>query len=87
MKFFKKVKKVLSNKNELWRWISWTFFKKEFMDHNKSMIVENLDFGKLLHRKETLRALQILRKEYEQVIHGHVALSVIDEMIEITKRS
>lgn len=57
------------------------------MDHNKSMIVENLDFGKLLHRKETLRALQILRKEYEQVIHGHVALSVIDEMIEITKRS
>lgn len=82
----KRVKKALSSKKELWNWISWTFFRDESTDNTRALVTENIDFGKLLHKRETLRVLYLLREDYKDVVNGYVALVVIDEMIEIIKK-
>jgi hypothetical protein len=86
MKKLKRLKKAFSSKKELWRWISWTFFRDEFIDNTRDLLTENIDFGKLLQKKETLRILYLLREDYKDVVNGYVALVVIDEMVEIIKR-
>ena len=86
MKKLKRLKKAFSSKKELWQWISWTFFRDEFIDNTRDLLTENIDFGKLLQKKETLRILYLLREDYKDVVNGYVALVVIDEMIEIIKR-
>jgi hypothetical protein len=83
---YKKFIRTITNKRELWIWFTWTFFKDEFLEHNRGLVGENLDFGKLLQRKETIRVLLELQKEYEKVVHGHVALSVINDLIEIIEK-
>lgn len=83
---YRKVIKTVTNKRELWIWITWTFFKNEFLDHNRGLVGENLDFGKLLQRKETVRVLLELKKEYEKVVHGHVAVAVINDLLEIIEK-
>jgi hypothetical protein len=86
MKKLKRLKKAFSSKKELWQWISWTFFRDEFIDNTRDLLTESIDFGKLLQKKETLRILYLLREDYKDVVNGYVALVVIDEMIEIIKR-
>jgi hypothetical protein len=86
VKALKRVKKVLSSKKELWQWISWTFFRKESLDNTRELVTENIDFGKLLHKKETLRALNLLKENYKDVVQGHVALSVINEIIDFIEK-
>jgi hypothetical protein len=86
VKALKRAKKAVSSKKELWKWISLTFFSKESLDNTRELVTENIDFGKLLHKKETLRVLYLLKEDYKDVVNGYLALSVIDEMIEIIKK-
>jgi hypothetical protein len=85
-KKLKKFLKTVTNRKELWLWITWTFFKDEFLKYNRETVGENLEFGKLLQRKETTRVLLELQKDYKEVVHGHVALSVINDLLEINER-
>jgi hypothetical protein len=77
---------TITNRRKLWIWITWTFFKNEFLDHNRELVGENLNFGKLLQRKETVRILLELKKEYKDVIHGHVAISAINDLLDILNK-
>jgi len=85
-KKLKKLLKIVTNRKELWLWVTWTFFKDEFLIHNRELVGDTLDFGKLLQRKETTRVLLELKKDYKEVVHGHVALSVINDLLEINEK-